>query len=101
MPEPLFSPALLTATGVGFASPVPETVTPTCRFLIVAGSVIGPLLPSTLSETLITWPGCALGGLAVISARTAPCQNAVALTSSLCRPGGAVSFIRQVPGAGW
>ena len=31
---------------------------------------------------------------------TAPCQNAVAVTSWLASPGGAVSLIRHVPGCG-
>ena len=87
----------MTGTCVGPDSPSPETVTPTSRFLSVAGSVIGPFGPSTLSVTLIGWPSFALGGLAVITARTAPCQKTVALTSWLARPGGAVRWIFQVP----
>ncbi len=63
--------------------------------------MIGPFGPRTLSVTLTGWPGLALGGSAVISARTAPCQNAVALTSWLARSAGAMSWICHVPGRRW
>src|SRR5579859_6393210 len=58
---------------------------------------MGPLGPSTLSVTPISCPSFALGGSAVMIARTAPCQNAVALTSWLARLGAALSLICHVP----
>src|ERR1700749_3696522 len=80
----------------GLGSPGPVAVAPTCRLLSVLGSVIGPDGPSTVSLTAIRAPGLTLG-VAVMIARTAPCQKTVALTSWLARPGGAVSFTCQVP----
>src|ERR1035441_10787767 len=63
----------------------------------VCSSDLGPLGPSTLSVTPICCPSFALGGSAVITDRTAPCQNAVALTSWLASPGAAVRRICHVP----
>src|ERR1700753_4364864 len=80
----------------GLGRPWPAAVTPTCRPLSVPGSVIGPFGPSTVSLTAIGCPGLTLG-VAVMIARTAPCQNTVALTSWLARLGGAVSLTCQVP----
>ena len=71
-------------------SPLPAAVTPTVMLESVAASVTGPFGPSTSRVTLTCWPSFALGGLTVVSARTAPYQNAVARTSSLASPGGAV-----------